>query len=239
MALPQKPPLNGRIIAEFYLSSETVKRTTLRAYARPPDEQKARVLLYDPIRRIVSEYFRRGRAEDVLLRCEGTLDRKHFDDASFEERWLKSNRAAVAHLRGIELPGSFEEVRPLKTSITIGQLDVFSTVDFYARFAPSATNAKRKAVAVIVSPSGIKKPKLEDRKRWAEIESEVGFRAAAANGIILDEVFYIDLPHDEHYRFKSPKARVWSEIDATCERIFRDWRDLRLETTGGYGEEQG
>ena len=48
MPVLQKPPLNGRNLAEFYLSSETVKRTTLLAYAKPAKEQKARALMYDP-----------------------------------------------------------------------------------------------------------------------------------------------------------------------------------------------
>lgn len=229
MPLPQKPPLNGRIVAEFYLSSETVKRTTLRAYARPPKQQQARVLMYDPIRRILPEYFACGQQEDVLLRCEETLKRKHFDDAEFEERWRKSNRSALAHLRDLSLGGTFENVRSPKASITIGKFDVLSTVDFYGEVVPFATNGKPKSAAVIIYPSGIKKRTPEDRKRWAEIEGEVAFRAAGAGSITVDEVLYVDLPRNEHYRFKSPRTRIWSEIDATCERIFRDWRDLRLE----------
>jgi hypothetical protein len=229
MAVPQKPPLNGRNLAEFYLSSETAKRTALRAYARPPKEQQARILMYDPIRRIVAEYFAGGRPEAILTRCAETLDRKTFGDPTFDERYHKSNRTALAHLRALDLPGTFENVRARRASVTVAKLSVLSTADFYARYVPNAANGKSREVAVIVYPSGIKKRLPEQRKSWANIESEVAFRAAAANGIAVEEVFYVDLPRNELHRFKSPKSRLWEEIDATCERIYRDWRDIRLE----------
>ncbi len=60
-------------------------------------------------------------------------------------------------------------------------------------------------------------------------------RAAMENAVKIDEVFYIDLPRGEITRYKSPKQTIWAEIDATCERIFRDWRDIRLAASRDTG----
>jgi hypothetical protein len=49
---------------------------------------------------------------------------------------------------------------------------------------------------------------------------------------------YLDLGRGESQRFKQPKQRIWAEIEATCERIFRDWRDIRLEIRA-KGQETG
>jgi hypothetical protein len=238
MPVPQKPPLNGRNLAEFYLSSETVKRTTLIAYARPVEEQQARILMYDPIRRIVHEYFASGRSSAVLGRCADTLARKQFDNPSFDEKWHKSNKSALAHLRNLSVPGTFCDTRVARLSIAADKVTVFSTVDFYGRFVPSAANSKERSVGVIVNPSGIKKRLPDQRKLWAQIESEVAFRAADAHGIVIEEVIYIDLMRSELQRFKGPRKRLWAEIVATCERIYRDWRDIRLKREG-FGRETG
>ena len=88
---------------------------------------------------------------------------------------------------------------------------------------------------MIVNPSGIKLASEEKRDVWKSIECEVAYRAALATNLELDEVVYVDLPKDVVTWHKVPKKRVWAEIDATCERIFRDWRDIRLERD----EEQG
>ncbi|MBV8299022.1 MAG: hypothetical protein JO083_05720 [Candidatus Eremiobacteraeota bacterium] len=229
MPVPQHPPLNGRNIAEFYVASETAKRSTLRDYAKPPELQQARIIMYDPVRRILAEYFGGGREAAVLDRTVSLVEQPRFESAAYYETWRKSNRAALEHLRDLELGGVFEDVRTVKTTIAVGALMVNSTTDFYATFIPRAPNAKRRCVAVIINPSGIKTSNLEKRKTWVDIEAEVARRAATESGIEIDEVIYVDLPRQDIYRLRGPKARVWAEIDATCERIFRDWRDIRLE----------
>jgi hypothetical protein len=92
--------------------------------------------------------------------------------------------------------------------------------------------------AVIVNPARILKPKEEQRRMWAQIEAEIGFRAAEANGVEIEGIMYLDLGRGELQRFKQPKQRIWAEIKATCERIFRDWRDIRLEIQA-KGQETG
>jgi hypothetical protein len=238
MPLPQKPPLNGRNLAEFYVSTETAKRSTLRAYAKPPEEQEARIIMYDPIRRIIVEYFSRERDIAILDRCKETLALKRFRTEDFTERYHKTNRSALAHLRDFDIRGTFELVTPARASILVGKLTVISTVDFYARYVPSASNGKPRQVGVIVNPAGIRKSKEEQRKMWALIEAEVGFRAAAEKATKIEEMMYLDLGRGELYRFKQPRQRIWAEIDATVERIFRDWREIRLEIQAG-GEEAG
>jgi hypothetical protein len=193
--------------------------------------------MYDPIRRIVAEYFATGRAEGVLTRCAQTFERKTFGDPDFAQRYVKSNRSALAHLRDLDIPGAFRNARSKRTSVVVGKLEILSTADFFAQYMRTAANGKERDVAVIVNPSGTKKRLPEQRKLWAGIESEVAFRAAAADGISVDEVIFVDLPRKEIHRFKGPKSRLWAEIDATCERIYRDWRDIRLEAEG-YGEER-
>lgn len=237
MTLPQKPHLNGRNLAEFYLSTETAKRSTLRAYAKPPEEQEARIIMYDPIRRIIVEYFSHERDVTVLDRCAETLAQRRFKTVDFTERYHKTNRSALAHLRDFDIKGTFEKVQTARASIPVGKLTVISTVDFYARYVPSAANSKSRAVGVIVNPAGIRKSKEEQRTMWALIEAEVGFHAAAKRGATLATVLYLDLGRGQLYRFKQPRRRIWSEIEATCERIFRDWREIRLEMQ--VGEETG
>jgi len=229
MPVPQRPPLNGRNLAEFYVASETAKRSTLRDYAKPPEQQQARVIMYDPVRRIVAEYLGGGREDSVLDRAESLVEQPRFESETYYETWRKSNRAALAHLRKLDLYGTFEDARAEKATITVGDLTINSTTDFYATFIPRVANAKRRAVAVIVNPSGIKTKNPEKRKTWIDIEAEVARRAAVERGIEIDEVMYVDLPRHDVQKLRGPKARVWAEIDATCERIFRDWRDIRLE----------
>lgn len=227
--VPQKPHLNGRNLAEFYLSSETAKRSTLRAYARPPKEQEARIIMYDPIRRIIAEYFKRNRDGGVLDRCSETLAHKRFKTEGFTERYHRTNLRALAHLCDFEIHGMFEAVEAARASIVVGKLAVVSTVDFYARYVPTASNSKLRQVGVIVNPAGIRKPREEQRKMWALIEAEIGFRAAASKGTKIEEIMYLDLGRGGLYRFRQPRQRIWMEIDATCDRIFRDWRELRLQ----------
>lgn len=232
MPVRAMPPLNGRNLAEFYVAGEAAKRTTLRAYARPEDEQHARIIMYDAIRRIVPEYFKSGRSDDVLTATERFLAEKTFSNPEFAETWHKSNKTAIANLRALQIRGEFHDLRTKKTDITVGKIRVLSTADFYATYAPAATNGKTKCVAVIINPSGIKRPE-DKRKTWIAIESEVALRAALNNDIRLDEVLYIDLPKGLISRHTGPKKTVWAEIDATCERIFRDWREIRLEASQG------
>ena len=180
MPIRSTPPLNGRSLAEFYLSSETAKRRkALRAYARPPEEQQARILLYDPVRRAVPDYFADRRSEAVLERCTQTLERKQFDNPIFDAKYHKSNRTAIAHLRDLSLDGTFENVQSRRLSVRIGKINVLSTVDFYAHYTPTIQAAKPRDVAVVVYPSGIKKPRPEQRELWATIESEVAFSRGA------------------------------------------------------------
>lgn len=228
MSAPAAPPLNGRNVAEFYTASEATKRTKLRAYAKPPEEQAARVIMYDLVRRSLPEYFGNGRSEETLDRLGVMLKKRQFSNAEFDATWHKSNRAALQHLRELNLGGRFEDVRARRSQLDVRRLRVYSTVDFYATFIPDSRRAKTRAVAVIINPSGIKGAE-EKRKLWAAIESEIAWRCADEHGIEIDEVMYVDLPKQVIYRHKGPKIRLWDEVDATCERIARDWREIRLE----------
>ena len=83
-------------------------------------------------------------------------------------------------------------------------------------------------VGPIVPPSGI--PKSPDvRARWLNMESAVAWWAAREQGIEIDEIMDIDIPMREVVRYKGQRVRISEEIGATCERILRDWRDVRLE----------
>jgi hypothetical protein len=231
MSIPQKPSLNGRIIAEFYLSSEVAKRSVLRAYAKPQDKQTARVYMYDMRRNTVAEYFKTGRDRAVLERVAAQLQETHFENPNYDQTWHKSNRLALKHLHEFKLNGTFQDVIAVKRhAIKLGKFEVRSTGSFYATFIPTSTHAKAKNVCVIVSPSGIKKTQENDRKLWVSIEGEVAFQAAASHGVPLnDGIMYLDLIRGELHLYQGPKSRIWAEMEATCERIFRDWRDIRLE----------
>jgi hypothetical protein len=227
MPVSQAPLRNGRAIAEFYTASEVSKRTTLRAYAKPPDEQRARIIMYDPVRKVLPEYFHADRDPAVLDRVAAELRGRGFKTRRFTDRWYKSNSSALRALRDLNLPGEMRDILAPRASVTVGDLRVASSADFYATFVPRLGKARR--VAVIVNPSGIRKASAEVRRTWINIESEVAWRAAESAGVKTDEILYIDLPKSDVQRYKGPKRRIWDEVGATCERIVRDWRDISAE----------
>jgi hypothetical protein len=227
MPVPQAPPLNGRAIAEFYTASEVSKLTTLRTYATPAEEPQARVIMYDPVRKIVPEYFGTDRNPAVLDRVAAHLAEHGFKTREFTDKWYKSNSSALRALRDLDLAGVIHDVRSQRASITVGKLRIISSVDFYATFVPRLGKTRR--VGVIINPSGIRRASAEVRRTWISIEAEVAWRAAQAGNIEIDEIVYIDLPKSDIQRYKGPKIRIWGEVGATCQRIVRDWREIRLE----------
>jgi len=234
MPTPTAPPLNGRRIAEFYNATEVAKKSVLRAYAKPPEEQEARIILYDPIRKALPDYFRSDRDSAVLDHVAEKLETREFRTREFSDTWYKSNSAALAALRDLDLRGTFEDVTTSRASIIAAKLRIISTADFYATFVPK--QGKRRRVGVIVNPSGIT-VRADKRGTWINIESEIACRAAAAHDLKIDEAMYIDLRKGDITRYNGPKKLMWNEIVATCERIVRDWRDIRMER--GTGEEPG
>lgn len=232
MTPPLHPPINGRNLAEYYVASEASKLSTLREYAKPLDEQQARILMYDPIRKFVRDYFKSGRDDQVLERASSFHRSKHFANADYETMYHKANETAIANLRAIKVRGDFHDVVVAGAALTSNGVRVTSTAEFYALFVPKAANGKRKRVAVIVNPSKIKGTS-EKRKTWLNIESEVAFQAAIINGANIDEVFYLDLQKQDLYQHEGPKKTIKAEIDATCYRLIRDWRELRIEMSRG------
>jgi hypothetical protein len=237
MPVPGLPPLNGRNLAEFYLSSEASKRSILREYAKPQKEQKARIMMYDPVRKIIPEYFGNIRAAETLSRVRELLSAKHFANNEFEERWRRSNLAALSNLENMLFPGKLTQVRSKRVGMRVGRLDVNSTVDVYALVPVRGAKAREgRRIGLIINPGGISKKDPSDRRRWVSIEAETAWQCAVANSIPLDIIWYADLPRRELHRHTGPRKRLRAEIEATCERIYRDWRDIRLEMTG-QGEE--
>jgi hypothetical protein len=235
MPIPASPPLNGRNLAEFYVTGEAAKLSTLREYAKPVGEQQARIIMYEPIRRVVRDYFQSGRDADVLDRITRNLETRHFDNADYDAIWHRSNSTAIRNLRSIPIKGEFQDVNVLKTNIIVSGVRVISTVDFYATYVPKASNGTTRRVGIIVNPSGIRKP-TEKRKQWVRIESELAFRAAIGAAQNIEGIMYLDLAKQEVNFHLGPKKTIWSEIEATCYRLLRDWRELR--TTGvRHGEE--
>jgi hypothetical protein len=88
---------------------------------------------------------------------------------------------------------------------------------------------KARHVAVIVNPSGIPRKEEAAIAKWSEIECEIAFRASKINDVKIEEVFYVDLVRERMYRYLKPSERLWADIDATCERIVREWREIRIE----------
>jgi hypothetical protein len=226
MPVPIAPPLNGRRVAEFYCATEVAKRTVLRAYAKPPDEQEARIILYDPIRKVLPDYFRSGRESAVLDRVAEQLKTREFSTRAFTETWYKANSSALAALRDLDLHGMLSDVGTERTAVAASIVRIISTVDFFAMFTPKQGKPRR--VAVIVNPSGVT-VRTEKRSIWINIESEVACRAAGEHKIEIAEIMYVDLRKGDVKRYVGPKKRMWDEIVATCERIVRDWREIRLE----------
>lgn len=91
MSVPTLPPLNARTIAEFATSRPSAQRTKLRRYARPPKQQKAPIVMYDRVRKVLSEYFRSGRDQGVLYRVVRLLDSPSNADPDFIERRREIN----------------------------------------------------------------------------------------------------------------------------------------------------
>jgi hypothetical protein len=236
MPIPSLPSLNARMIAEFATSRPSSQRTTLRRYARPPEKQKAPIVMYDPVRKVLSEYFAGGRDASVLQRVVRLLDAPSDADPSFIEKRRKSNRSAIAHLEQMQFEGEFTDVQARRLAIDIQKVRVKSTADFYATFKPQKKRMKWRHVGVIVNPSGVTRKEEADVTKWWEIECEVAFRAAKAHEIKLDEILYIDLGHEQTYKYPRSSERLWADIDAICERILREWKEIRIETSGGAAE---
>ena len=225
MSVPVAPPLNGRRVAEFYVASEVSRRSVLREYAKPREEQEARIIIYDPVRRILPSYFQSGRDPSVLTHLEEQLRAREFKSRDFSETWYKANSSAIAALRDIDLGGTFDAVESRRASVYAGGLRIISTVDVYATFKPK--RGKRVRVGLIVNPVA---PKMRPEKRdlARSIECEIAVRAAASCSIPMDRVLYVDLPKGTVTGYTGPKGRIWDEIGATCELIVRDWRDIRI-----------
>jgi hypothetical protein len=226
LPIPASPPLNGRNLAEFYVAGEAAKLSTLREYAKPVEEQQARIIMYEPIRRVVRDYFQSGRDADVLERITRNLESRHFDNADYDAIWHRSNATAIRNLRAIPIKGEFRDFSVLKTNITVSGVRVLSTVDFYATYVPKASNGTTRRFGVIVNPSGIKKA-AEKRKQWIRIESELAYRSAVGAAQNIDGIMYLDLAKQDVTLHLGPKKPIWSEIEATCYRLLRDWRELR------------
>jgi hypothetical protein len=236
MPVPTLPPLNARTIAEFATSRPSKQRTTLRRYARPPEQQKAPIVMYDPVRKVLAEYFGSGRDPAVLQRVVRLLDAPSHADPEFIERRRRSNRAAIAHLERIQFEGEFSDVKSWRTDIVVQNVRVKSTLDFCAMYAPRNKRMKARHVGIIVNPSGIPRKDEFDIEKWWQIESEVAFRAARTNDVALDEIFYVDLVREETHKYLKPSERLWADIDAICERILREWKEIRIQTSAGAAE---
>lgn len=237
MAVPVSPPLNGRNVAEFAMSRPSVQRSTLRRYAKPPEEQKPPIVMYDPVRKVLAEYFRGDRDDAVLRRVQDLLDGPSSANAEFAARRRKSNRAAIAHLRNLNLDGTLSDVTIERADVQVERLRVKSTTDFYALFTPANRRMKPRRIAAIFNLSGVSKASADDRKQWMQIEAEVAFRAAAARDIMIDEVLYVDVSREELHVFRKPSERLWADLEAICERIQREWRQIRLESSAGGAAE--
>jgi hypothetical protein len=236
MAVPSFPRLNARMVAEFFTSSPRQQRSMLRRYARPPEQQKAAIVMYDPVRKVLPDYFRAKRDATVLLPVEQRLDEPSKADPGFIEKRRKANRNAITHLKQMQFNGEFINVKRCRLDIVVQNVRVKSTVDFSATFVPANRLKKERCVGVIVNLSGIARKAEADVKKWWEIECEIAFRAANANAIGLDEVFYVDLSREKIHVYRKPRNLLWADIDAICERILREFREIRIETSSGLAQ---
>lgn len=225
--------LNARAVAAYMTVGESAQRTTLRQYAKPKQQQKAAIVMYDPIRRNLREYFAGGRDEKVLSRVRELVE-KHPLENKFDDAYRKSNRRALVNLKNLEVRGEFTEIERYVSSTTVGGLHVRSSIDFLAMFSPSTAKGKNRSVAVIVNPSGIHRGKPDARKRFARIECEFALRMLKMDEAKVEECWYIDLPKESiSERYAHTSNSLWANIDAACERIVEDFKRYRLE----HGEE--
>lgn len=236
MSIPTLPPLNARTIAAFATSRPSQQRTTLRRYARPPKQQSAPIVMYDPVRKVLSEYFRSGRDPAVLRRVVSLLESPSNADTGFAEKRRKSNRSAIAHLGNVAFDGDFTEIERHRVDIVVQNVRVKATTDFYATFVPANKRMKARRVGVIINPSGIPRNAEADIQKWWEIECEIALRSARANNLKLDEVDYVNLRRESVHKYTKERKRLWADIDATCERILREWTEIRIETSGDAAE---
>lgn len=229
--------LNARAVAAYMTVGESAQRTTLRQYAKPKQEQKAAIVMYDPIRKNLREYFAGGQDSKTLARVRELIE-KHPVENKFDDTYRKSNSRALNNIGNLDLNGKFSDVERYASSTMAGGLLVKSSVDFVATFLPYRAQGKKRRVAVIVNPSGIHRGKPDVRKRFARIECEFALRMLTADKIEVDECSYIDLPKEAIVeRYLQPSTRLWANIDAACERIVVDFKRYRLEREEKPGDE--
>jgi len=207
---------------------ESAQRTTLRHYAKPKIEQTAAIVMYDPVRKILREYFSGGRDVAVLSRVRDVLKRQPIE-TKFDAASTRSNLRALANLENLQLRGDLADIERYSSSTVVAGLEVRATVDFLANFRPAAIRTRRRRVAVIVNPSGVRRGKPEARTRFARIECEFALRMLGADRADVDECWYIDLPKEAVVeRYARVSSRLWADIDAACERMVEDFKRYRL-----------
>jgi len=225
--------LNARAVASYMTVGESAQRTTLRQYAKPKEQQKAAIVMYDPIRKNLREYFAGGRDEKTIARVRELID-KHPVENKFDESYRKSNNRALINLEKFDLRGTFTDVDRYASSTIAGGLHIKSSVDFIATYAPTSPRGKSRRVAVIVNPSGVRRGNPAMRKRFARVECELALRMIKADNLNVDEIWYIDLPKESiTERYGRTSSLLWANIDAACERIVEDFKRYRLQSERG------
>jgi hypothetical protein len=229
--------LNARAVAKYMTVGESAQRTTIRQYAQPKKFQMAAVLMYDTIRKSVREYFKSGRDPNVLDRLRAVIEQEPAKNKQAQDR-ERANLRALRNLQDLNLGGTLVDVDRYRGAILVSGLPVKATIDFTATFRPANLRSRERRVAVILNPSGIQRGNPASYKRFGRIECEFALRMLKSDKVTADECWYVDLPRQAIVeKYGRCSDRLWTDIDAACERVVEDFKRYRLQRRERHSDE--
>jgi hypothetical protein len=212
---PKAFRLNGRQVAEYMRKGGAARQTMIRRLTGEA-VNAARIVVDDPVRRLITDFFVAGRDRSILARAAGKARLHPVDETPF--RLARSARVlrAVERLATLGRRYRFSEARRASARVLIGGLLVNATPAFVGR-AVRRSGAPGPLCAVIMNTSETRSANPDELAHFARVECEIMLRALRAAGVEVDECWYFDLPTMRRVRrLTRPDRAVWRAIEESC-----------------------
>lgn len=201
-------------LAEFMIASPSRKRTILRHYKYPAeDEPKAKILYYRDARERIVAYHAGGHDREWLLEEVKRLQiLTSLSSGQSKTRLSHNVRALRAYLRNFS-GFSFEVLDDVLLNLQFG--DVVITV------RPDLHIIEKQREKIVKLEFG----KAEPSKLMIKIISQGMFESTEIEGMNLQssDVLFLDVPRGKRYKGARMGSRIRRDIEATCEMIDAIW----------------
>src|ERR1700687_5198459 len=121
--------LSARAVAEYLSARDGARDGVLAKYARPDDEQVAKKIMHNPVRKGVRGVLTDGINETELLRLDGKI-REHRAETEQDKTWIASCFRALENLRALQIDGLFTATQARRLDLVVEGVRVRSSVDF-------------------------------------------------------------------------------------------------------------